>query len=306
MYDMNFTLKPQTMKKKNSLHYVAVMLVVIAVFVSSCAKNASFESPTSMQEVSLFLTDAPAVYDQVLIDIKSVKILVDTSKDTRKKDSTNWERVGADRDKRCASGDSSLIWEDLGIKAGVYDVLKLRNGIDTTLASKTVINGVIRLIKIEFGTNNFVMKDSVKYPLQIPTWAPNYVIIKLYGNEFEEFLTRKKRLWLDFNIANSIVQEGNNRFYLRPWFKPFTVNTTASIVGKVTPMEAKPIVMIFNNTDTSYALPNKDGYFKIRGLKEGTYTIYVNASNGYFGKTINNVTVNQVRETSILTIELRK
>ncbi|TAH14245.1 MAG: DUF4382 domain-containing protein [Sphingobacteriia bacterium] len=301
-----FTLKPQTMKQKNTLYYVAAMLIIIAVIVSSCTKNGSFETPNGVQDVSLILTDAPAVYDQVLIDIKSVKILVDTSKDTRKKDSTNWERVGADKDRRCASGDSSLIWEDLGIKAGVYDVLKLRNGLDTTLATKTVVNGVIRLIKIEFGTNNSVMKDSVSYPLLIPALAPNYVIIKLKGHEFEEFLTRKKRLWLDFDIANSIVQERNNQFYLRPWFKSFTVKTTASVVGKVTPMEAKPIVMVFNNTDTSYALPNKDGYFKIRGLKEGSYTVYVNASNGYFGKTISNITVSSTKEVSLGLIELKK
>lgn len=301
-----FTLKPPTMKKKNTLYYVAAMLIIIAVIVSSCTKNASFETPNGVQEVSLMLTDAPAVYDQVLIDIKSVKILVDTSKDTRKKDSTDWERVGQDRDRRCASGDSSLIWEDLGIKAGVYDILKLRNGLDTTLASKTVVNGVIRLIKIEFGTKNSVMKDSVIYPLQIPTWAPNYVIIKLYGHEFEEYLARKKRLWLDFNIANSIVQERNNQFYLRPWFKCFTVKTTASIIGKVTPMAARPIVMVFNSTDTAFALPNQDGYFKIRGLKEGTYTVYVNASNGYFGKTINNITVSPTKEVSLGIIELKK
>jgi hypothetical protein len=294
------------MKKKNTLYYVAALLVIIAVIVSSCTKNASFETANGVQEVSLMLTDAPAVYDQVLIDIKSVKVLVDTSKDTRKKDSTNWERVGADRDRRCASGDSSLIWEDLGVKAGVYDILKLRNGLDTTLASKTVVNGVIRLIKIEFGTNNSVMKDSVSYPLQIPTWAPNYVIIKLYGHEFEEYLTRKKRIWLDFDIANSIVQERNNQFYLRPWFKYFIVKNTASVVGKVTPMEAKPLVMVFNNTDTAYALPNRDGYFKIRGLKDGTYTVYVNASNGYFGKTINNITVSSTKEVSLGLIELKK
>jgi hypothetical protein len=132
------------------------------------------------------------------------------------------------------------------------------------------------------------------------------VIIKLNGHEFEEYLVRKKRLWLDFNIANSIVQDRNNQFYLRPWFKWYTVSTTASIVGKVTPMAARPTVMVFNNTDTAFALPNPDGYFKVRGLKNGTYTVYVNASNGYFGKTINNITVSTTKEVSLGIIELQK
>jgi len=294
------------MKKRNTLYYVAAILVIIVVIVSSCSKNSSIESATGEQNVSLYLTDAPAIYDKVLIDIKSVKILVDTSKDTRKKDSCNWERIGDERERRFASGDSSLVWEDLSIKAGVYDVLKLRNGLDTLLASKSVVNGTVRLIKIEFGTNNSVIKDSVSYPLQLPKGAPNYIIIKLKGHEFDEYLPRKLRLWLDFDIANSIIQESNNQFYLRPWIKFFTEKTTASLSGRVTPMEAKPIIVVFNNTDTAFALPNNEGYFKIRGLKEGTYTLYVNASNGYIGKTISNITVSKTKELLLGTIELKK
>ncbi len=294
------------MKKRNTLYYVAAILVIIAVIVSSCTKNSSNESAIGEQNVALYLTDAPAIYNQVLIDIKSVKLLVDTSKDTRKKDSCNWERIGDERDRRFANGDSALVWQDLSIKAGIYDILKLRNGLDTLLASKTVVNGSIRLIKIEFGTNNSVMKDSIIYPLQFLRGAPNYIIIKLKGHEFDEYLPRKLRLWLDFDIANSIIQERNNQFYLRPWIKFFTEKTTASLSGKVTPMEAKPIVIVFNSTDTAVALPNKEGYFKIKGLKEGTYTVYVNASNGYNGKTITNVTVNKTKEYLLGTIELKK
>ena len=294
------------MKKRNTLYYVAAILVIIAVIVSSCSKNSSIESAVGEQNVSLLLTDAPAIYDQVLIDIKSVKLLVDTSRDTRKKDSCNWERIGEERDRRFALGDSALVWQDLSIKAGVYDVLKLRNGLDTLLASKTVVNGSIRLIKIEFGSNNSVMKDSILYPLQLPAGAPNYIIIKLKGNELDEYLPRKLRLWLDFDIANSIIQERNNQFYLRPWIKFFTEKTTASLSGKVTPMEARPIVIVYNSTDTAVALPNREGYFKIRGLKEGTYTVYVNASNGYIGKTINNITVSKTKELMLGTIELKK
>ncbi len=294
------------MKKRNTLYYVAAILVIIVVIVSACSKNNSIESAIGDQNVSLYLTDAPAIYDKVLIDIRAVKILVDTSKDTRKKDSCNWERIGDQSDRRFSDGDSDLVWQDLLIHAGIYDVLKLRNGLDTLLASKTVVNGSVRLIKIEFGTNNAVMKDSITYPLQLPIGAPNYFIIKLKGHELDEYLPKKLRLWLDFNIANSIIQERNNQFYFRPWIKFFTEKTTASISGKVIPMEARPIVIVYNNTDTAVALPNRDGYFKIRGLKEGTYTVYINASNGYNGKTITNITVSKTKELLLGTIELKK
>jgi len=295
------------MKKRNILYYVAAMLVIVAVIVSSCTKTASTESSVGQQTVSLYLTDAPAVYDQVLIDIKSVKLLVDTSKNTRVKDSCNWDRIGRGDDRHGAlKNDSALVWEDLGIAAGIYDLLKLRNGVDTLLANKLVVNGAIRLIKIEFGTNHSVMVDSVSYPLNVPFGADKFVLIKLRGHEWDEFLPRKRRLWLDFNIGNSIVKERNGQYYLRPFFKFFTVKETASIYGKVTPREARPIVTVFNNTDTAYALPNHDGKFKIRGLKAGTYTVYVNASNGYIPQTITGVVVSTTKEVELGLITLKK
>jgi hypothetical protein len=295
------------MKKTNPLYFVTIILAFVAVIVSSCSKSASNEFPLGQQTVSLYLTDAPAVYDQVNIDIKSVKILVDTSKNTRISDTCNWDQIGEERrDRRPSKNDSSLVWQDLGVSAGIYDVLKLKNGVDTLLANKTVVNGAVRMIKIELGTKHTVVLDSVSYPLLVPVWTPNYVLIKLNGHEMEEYLPRKSRLWLDFDIASSIVKERNGKYYLRPFFKCFTIKTTASISGKVTPMEARPLVAVFNGTDTAYALPNHDGKFKIRGLKEGTYSVYVHASNGYFGKVLPDVTVSTTKEVELGTITLQK
>ena len=294
------------MKKRNTLYYVAAMLAIVTVILSACSKTSSSESPLGQQTVSLYLTDAPAVYDQVLIDIKSVKVLVDTSRNTRRNDTCNWERIGGEDRRGGIKNDSSLVWEDLGISAGIYDVLKLRNGVDTLLANKTIVQGAVRLIKIELGTTHSVMVDSVSYPLQVPANAPGYVLIKLKGNELDEYLPRRSRLWLDFDLGNSIVKERNGVYYLRPYFKYFTEKNSASISGKVTPMEARPIITVFNSTDTAYALPNHDGKFKIRGLKEGTYTVYVNASNGYTPQTLTNIKVSTTKEVLLGTITLVK
>ena len=78
------------------------------------------------------------------------------------------------------------------------------------------------------------------------------------------------------------------------------------VAGKVIPKEAKAVITLFNQTDTAYALPNQEGYFKMRGLKEGNYSLYVNASNGYFDTTLNNITVKATGETSVGIITLRK
>ncbi|MDD2792876.1 MAG: DUF4382 domain-containing protein [Sediminibacterium sp.] len=296
------------MKKTNNLLLVSALLAFVTFIVSSCSKNGSAESPLGQQTVSLYLTDAPVAYDQVLIDIRSVKVLVDTSKNTRNSDSCDFNRMGDDdhRGRPKPPGDSMLIWQDLNVSAGVYDILKLRNGVDTLLANKTVINGKVRLIKIEFGTSNSVVIDSVSYPLNIPVNAEGYVLIKLKGHEMEEYLPRKHRLWLDFDLGRSIVKEKNGAYYLKPFFKYFVEKQSASISGKIIPFDASPLVTVYGEGDTAYAIPNPDGRFKLRGLKDGTYSVEIKGHNGYIGKTITGVVVAKPKETELGPITLVK
>ena len=290
------------MKKTTPFKLIAVSAILVSIVFAACNKTSSVETPVGMQSVSVLLTDAPGVFDNVFIDIKSVSLLIDTSKDTRRKDTCDWDRIGSSRH---AKNDSSLVWQDLGVKAGVYDILKLRNGVDTLLATSTVYKGAIRLIKIELGTNHSLIKDSVSYPLNIPSNEKSFVLIKLKGNEWDEYLPNKSRLWLDFDISRSIVEK-NNQFYLKPYIKFFTVKSTAGVSGKVTPKEAQAVITVFNNTDTAYALPNHEGFFKIRGLKDGTYAVFVNASNGYADTTITNVVVSKTKEAQLGLITLNK
>lgn len=289
--------------KNKQLLFAAFMAFAVFFGLTACNKSSSVDTNASgQQQLSLYLTDGPGVFDQVLIDIRSVKVLVDTSSNTRRHDNDDWDRRGGDDHKK----DSSFVWVSLNIRVGVYDILKLRNGVDTLLAATNVPKGAIRLIKIEIGTNNSLVKDSISYPVFLPANALNYILIKLKGHECEEFLPNKTRLWLDFDVTRSIVQERDNRFYLRPVFHFFTVSATGSIVGKVVPKDGNPVVTVFNSTDTAYALPNKDGYFKLRGLKNGTYSVFVNASNGYADTTLSNVVVTAPKETSVGLITLKK
>jgi hypothetical protein len=53
-------------------------------------------------------------------------------------------------------------------------------------------------------------------------------------------------------------------------------------------------------------MPNPEGYFKMRGLKEGNYSLLVNGSNGYGDTTINNINISNGKETSLGLITLKK
>ena len=150
-----------------------------------------------------------------------------------------------------------------------------------------------------------MVKDSVTYPLNL--WKGDSVItLKLYGHEFDEYLTGQLQLWLDFNVGKSIIKVRNGEFYLKPFIRMFIVKATGAIEGKITPWDAYAVVSVYNASDTAYAIPFRDGKFKVRGLAPGSYTVFVNASNGYQDTTITDVTVNAREETELPKIELHK
>ncbi len=291
------------MKTRNILSFAAMLAFVFAIVATSCNRSSSAVQPAGQQSLALYLTDGPGLFDSVLIDIQSIKVFVDTSTNTRVHDSCDWNRRGADEHIK----DTSFIWVDLGVKAGIYDLLQLRNGVDSLIAASTFPKGAIRMIKITIGTNNTLVKNSVHYPITIPAGAPNYVLITTRGDEYDEFLPGRSRLWLDFDVARSIVQTRNGSFYLRPVFHFFTIKATASIVGQITPQrDAQAVLTIYNSTDTAYALPSPNGNFAVRGLKDGTYSVFVNSTRPYLDTTINNVIVAAPKQTSLGVITLHK
>lgn len=300
------------MKTKHLIVGAGLAAFSAAVIVAGCSKepsNADGPIPTGKQQVSLYLTDDPGYFDHVYVDIRSVEVQVDTCKnssfgidddDDRNDRGGGWGNWGG--------RDSCKAWENLQIQAGVYDLLTLRNGVDTLLAQGTVSEGKVKQIKIRIGTNNSLEKDNVKYPLSLPGSDTGMVVVlKLRGDEWEKYSSGRYRLWLDFDVQRSIIQVRNNTFYLRPVLKWFIVNTTSALQGTVLPREAYAVISVYNNSgDTAYALPERDGGFKVRGLPAGNYNVFVNASNGYQDTTLTNVTLSAGKTKAVGKIVLHK
>jgi len=280
----------------NLFKYVMVVATGATIFFA-CSKEKSNDNstvPAGKQALSLYLTDGPTDYfDKVLIDIKSVKVLVDTCDKSRSR------RVNWDSTKKCT------IWDSLSVAPGVYDLLTLRNGIDTLLGSGTVTDGTIRKIVITLGTNNSIVKDSISYPLNLLN-NQTTITIKLYGHEWDNFSNGHYRLWLDFDCGRSVIRLRNGEFYLAPFIRAFIIKESGAIKGVIKPGDSHSIVTVYNAKDTAYALPWHEGQFKVRGLDSGTYSVFVNGGNGYQDTTINNVSVTVGKETDIGTITLHK
>lgn len=291
----------------------AVLGLLMLGSFAACTKNASINAGSqpgpNQSKLSVFMTDAPGFFDSVNIDIQSIEVKIDTA-DRSWTDSLNrgemdqeWHR-GNELSQDDWGDDDHAVWDTLQIVPGVYDLLQFANGLDTMFSSAILPQGKILAIKLSLGDNNSVVKDSVTYPLNLlPEWHAVY--IRLHGEDFEKVATNNFKIWIDFDMGHSIISY-NGKFYLRPILKAFAVNNTARIEGQVVPHDAFPVIEVYNATDTGYAIPREDGYFMVRGLAPGTYSVFINASNPYQDTTISNVSLQAGPATNLGKITLHQ
>lgn len=280
---------------------------------AACTKNASINAGSqpgpNQSKLSIFMTDAPGFFDSVNIDIQSIEVKIDTANRTWT-DSLNNNEMGDDRHHENElsqddwGDDHHAIWDTLPMVPGIYDLLQFSNGLDTMFSSAILPQGKILAIKLSLGDNNTVVKNSVTYPLNLlPEW--HNVYIRLHGEDFEKVTTNNFKIWIDFDMGHSIFSD-NGKFYLRPFLKAFAVNNTGRVEGQVLPHDAFPVIEVYNATDTGYALPGEEGYFMVRGLAAGTYTVFINASSPYQDTTISNVTLQAGTATNLGKITLHQ
>jgi len=287
----------------NSVLFLSLAFIALIIFYS-CQKEGSNSSNNQISpgktKLSVYLTDGPLDFQKVIVDIQRIEVKVDTCR----------ENEDGDHDGRgCDDDHDSLqshceIWDTLDIHAGVYDLLTLRNGVDALLASGFILNGKIERIKITLGTNNSVMVDNVVHSLLL-LGNQNFVYINIHREDLDSISSGNFKLFLDFDLLHSISII-NGDYFLKPVLKPFGEHSSGEIEGKVRPVHSHGLIKAYNATDTAFAMPEDEGEFKIRGLKEGSYSLFVDGINGYSDTTISNISVDRGNETDLGTIILHQ
>ena len=286
------------------LSIVAVFTLILLIVFSACQKQIDESSNNAAgKKLSVYLTDDPCVYDSVFIDIRFVEVKIDTSKEHMDDDHFGDDDNDADDDNQHT--DRYGKWDTLAVRAGVYNILKLRNGIDTLLATGNLPAGKIRKIRLTLGTNNSLVKSGIRYPLNLLAGTNKYVYLKLKSEDEDETSPGQSAVWIDFDVCESIKFK-NGQYFLKPYLKAFSLKQYGKLEGKVLPKMAAPFVKVFNSTDSATAMPEDDGEYKVRGLREGTYKIKFSGSNGYFDTTISNIQIIKGKETHVATITLRR
>jgi len=293
------------MKTNSIIVMLAILFLSALLLFTSCQKDLSEinpASPAGKQQVSIYLNDDPVHYLKVLVDIQRVEVKIDTG--NHHYDDHHYDGDDDDDDDHHGH-DSYGQWDTLNITPGVYDLLRLRNGVDTLLANGYSLNGRITKIRITLGNGNVIWTDSTHhFPLSICNNKP-YVYVKVGANTIDTLPGGAIIVRIDFNVGKSIKMK-DGKFCLKPEIKAYSHHHTGEIEGKVLPVAAKASVMVFNSTDTAYAIPDDEGEYKIKGLSEGVYSILFDATLPYLDSTISNIRVRKEEDTKIEKMVLRK
>lgn len=291
------------MKTPGKLFFYPLLMLALALFFHSCQKEVSSGGntfPAGKTKLSVYLTDGPLDFQKVLVDIQRIEVKIDTC---RRHEDDDHDGPGCDDDHDSLSNHCE-IWDTLDIHPGVYDLVKLRNGLDTLLASSFILHGKIERLKITLGNNNSVMVDSVVHTLHLIN-NQHFVFVNIHREHLDSISSNNFQLFLDFDLAHSIKLI-NGEYWLKPVLKPFGRHSSGEIEGKIRPVHSFGTIKAFNSTDTAFAVPEDEGEFKIRGLREGTYSLFIDGINGYQDSTISNIMVNRGSETDAGRIQLHQ
>lgn len=247
----------------NKLKFFILASAVATIFVG-CNKD----NLTGTTRVKVRMTDAPANYEQVNVDVKGVVFKIDND---------------------------SII--NLNVTAGVYNLLDFANGLDTLIASADVQSGTLSQMRLILGTNNSVKIDGVVYPLSTPSAQQSGLKLKV-----DSKLTPgvDYNLLLDFDANMSVVKTGNGSYQLKPVIRAISVATTGSIHGSIVTTLARPAMVSVTNSTVIYtSVTDKKGNFLIRGLTAGTYSVTVTPALPFLPVTVANVIVTVGNKTEL-------
>lgn len=228
-------------------------------WLSACDKD---DNDSGSATVAVRLTDGPADYDAVYIDVQKVEIHSD------------------------ASG-----WVSLSpVVPGVYNLLDFSNGMDTLLCKTTLPVGNISQMRLVLGNNNSVVVNGTTHPLSTPSAQQSGLKFNIHQ---ELAANGAYDIWIDFDAGKSIVETGNGNYSLKPVVRAYTALTNGRIKGFVLPPLAQPVVYAINGTDTFSAIPELTGYYMFCGLPQGTYNLWFDAAagTGYQDSLMTNVNV---------------
>lgn len=221
---------------------------------------------------SVRLTDAPADYQEVNVDIREVHVHTSSS-----------------------AAENDADWIKLDAQSGVYNLLELTNGLDVLLAEAELPAGKLSQIRLVLGENNTLKQYDQLIALKTPSAQQSGLKLSINA-DLEP--GKNYTVLLDFDAGRSVVKAGNSGSYiLKPVIRALVELQKGMIAGKVVETSDPIAVMAINNQDTVGTYTNENGEFKIMGLDAGSYSVVLESKENK--KTLSGIAVT-LGETSDL------
>ena len=256
------------------IHWIGVSVLCFMVIVN-CSDSTT---PSGPGRLRLFLTDAPAAYDQVNIVVTEVDV-------------------------HLADSDSLSGWTTVNDDSSTYNLLTLRNGANALLGDTTLTTGKYTQVRLHVGEGSNVVVDGITHPLDIS--VSNTIML---NHNVDIAPAMVYLLILDFDAARSIVKTGVGEYKLTPIIRIANLDSVGSISGKVTPIEARAEVATLVGVDTITAFcDTTTGVFRLPIIPAGTYSLNIASTNlSYSDSTITGVAVVKGYNTNFGTVVLRQ
>ncbi len=239
------------------LRSIFVIFLILSLF--ACSDD---EPATARLVVKL--TDAPADYQEVNIDIQDIQV-------NPTEDDEGWISLE-------------------GIQAGVYNLLELTNGLDTVLADAQIPAGTLAQIRLVLGDNNSLLMNDQIIPMSTPSGQQSGLKLNIHAT-LEPGITYE--ILMDFDAARSVVKAGNSENYnLKPVIRVIADPLDGAIKGLVAPVESNAVIYAIQGSDTTGSTYIDDtGGFLIGGLDPGDYNVHIEPVAGFDPQQINDVVV---------------
>lgn len=252
-----------------------IILILISMFaLFSCNKNNISNNGMDSPRLTFRLTDAPAAYDKVNIDIVGAQAIID----------------------------GKTI--ELGVNAGIYNLLDFTNGKDTVIVDQQIPEGQLSQIRLILGENNTIDIGVQSVDLTTPSAQQSGLKLNvqtsfLQGVAYEYII--------DFDAARSIVNTGNGKYILKPVLKVYTKAVSGAIEGVVSPAKAKPLIYAISQQldSVSTFADTTSGKFMFNGLTEGTYKLRFLPLSSYNDSTLQNISVKTGVVTKLDTLKFK-
>ncbi|HCE57843.1 MAG TPA: carbohydrate-binding protein [Prolixibacteraceae bacterium] len=197
-----------------------------------------------MAHLSVLMTDAPGVYNSVMIDVIGVEV----------------------------TGNGGALYM-MNTNNDIYDLLDFTNGLNTLIATGDLEPGTISQIRLILGSNNSVTIDGTVYQLSTPSAEQSGLKIQVHQT-LEPGVSYS--ILLDFDANQSIVAKGNGEYQLKPVIRTIDIAISGSIQGHVTTAGVIAAISVTSDGITFYtSLNNSNGDFLVAGLPAGVYNITV-------------------------------